>query len=194
MTLIVFRVFDLEKSNDAREFYGNLWLRSAKLARKSGFYQTAYIAILNAEKYESPDLLVERAKLLRAQGQIHRAIEILQSFVLFNGHILDSTLSIGTSLNVTASSNAVGMHAATSAKAALLMGRWMEESGIGRPAQIEAIYKRATSEMPRWEKAWFFFGHHFNVQFDEQTERYGKLLAESETIDKRFFEKEKLDW
>ena len=175
---------------EIRAFYGSLWLQSAKQARKSGFHQTAYIAVLHAERYEPPGLSIERAKLYHAQGQLHRGIEELRTAVFANGIInapTNETIS-GATNPASAGANPI------TAKAALLMGRWMEEFGIGRPAQIEAIYKKATAEMPRWEKAWFYFGQYFNKQFDEQSERYRKILSESENIDKRFYEKEKLDW
>lgn len=42
---------------------GDFWLESARMARKAGASQTAYRALLHADKYNPPLLHVERAKI-----------------------------------------------------------------------------------------------------------------------------------
>jgi len=66
--------FDLLKTE-----YGRMWLLSAKLARKSGYSQTVYSCILHASQYNVPNIHIERAKWLKDQGELHKAISELQN-------------------------------------------------------------------------------------------------------------------
>ncbi|KAL2915491.1 hypothetical protein HK105_204892 [Polyrhizophydium stewartii] len=53
---------------------GDLWLQTAKNARKSGYFQTAFGAILQATQLQTPRVFVEHAKSLWTQGQHRQAI------------------------------------------------------------------------------------------------------------------------
>lgn len=55
------------------------WLHSAKLARKSGYWQTAYSAILQARQNEVSFAFIESAKLTKAAGESVRALQELES-------------------------------------------------------------------------------------------------------------------
>lgn len=76
---------------------GNLWLKSAKIARKAGYFQAAYSAILHAAKVDPPYLEVERAKWLWKQGDKHRAMTDLHRFVKPAANaVADATGTVGS--------------------------------------------------------------------------------------------------
>lgn len=51
------------------ELLGECWLQSARVARKAGHHQTAFNALLNAEKTNLAELLTEKAKWLWSKVQ-----------------------------------------------------------------------------------------------------------------------------
>ena len=67
---------------DARSHFssniGKSWLLSAKLARKAGYLQTAYSAILQGRQAAAPFYFIEDAKLLNASGEPLRALQELE--------------------------------------------------------------------------------------------------------------------
>jgi FAT domain len=73
-------------SSEAGSNVGQLWLETAKIARKAGHYQTAYSAILQAEQLKAPMAFLQSAKLKKANDQGLRAIQELDSALT----ILDS--------------------------------------------------------------------------------------------------------
>lgn len=55
------------------------WLLSAKLARKAGYWQTAYSAVLHARHTSHPFAFLESAKLVKASGEPLRALQDLDN-------------------------------------------------------------------------------------------------------------------
>jgi len=81
-----------------------MWLLSAKLARKSGYSQTVYSCILHASQYNVLNIHIERAKWLKAQGELHKAISELQNalnIIEINISNTNSATSTNTSLEST---------------------------------------------------------------------------------------------
>ena len=64
---------------------GKLWLNSAKIARKAGHSQTAYSAILQAQRSKAPFYFVESTKLVRARGEPLRALQELENAMTSSG-------------------------------------------------------------------------------------------------------------
>lgn len=58
--------------------FGESWIRSAKIARKAGYDQTAYSAALQAREAEAPFAFIQQAKLTRAHGGILKALRELE--------------------------------------------------------------------------------------------------------------------
>ena len=61
---------------------GETWLRSAKIARKAGQLQEAFSFLLEAQKYESPKVFLEAAKLNWERGLRTQAITVLRKGLL----------------------------------------------------------------------------------------------------------------
>lgn len=74
---------------------GKSWLASAKIARKAKQWQTAYSAVLQAQKSKVSYSFIESAKLLKASGEPLRALNELENSIkhlgLFDDQVLDLT-------------------------------------------------------------------------------------------------------
>ncbi|WVR00045.1 hypothetical protein IAU59_007187 [Kwoniella sp. CBS 9459] len=53
---------------------GDTWILSSKIARKAGYEQTAYSAVLQAKEADAPFAFIQQAKLLRAHGGVYKAL------------------------------------------------------------------------------------------------------------------------
>lgn len=64
----------------AREAIGQAWLLSAKLARKAGYWHTAYSAVLQAQHSTPAFTTIESARLAKASGEPVRALQELDNY------------------------------------------------------------------------------------------------------------------
>ena len=80
----------------AQDAIGHSWLLSAKLARKAGYLQTAYSAILQAQHGTPVFTVIASAKLARASGDSVRALQELDNYYHVNrtqpGNVVDLTV------------------------------------------------------------------------------------------------------
>ncbi len=87
---------------EAREITGKLWLNSAKIARKAGHSQTAYSAILQAQRSNAPFSFIQSTKLVRARGEPLRALQELENAMRSSG-LLGSQRQDNAVIDLTAS-------------------------------------------------------------------------------------------
>ena len=80
---------------------GKLWLNSAKIARKAGHTQTAYSALLHAQRLQAPFSFVESAKLIRSSGEPMRALQELEKSINGRKSVTDRIKSESPVLEVT---------------------------------------------------------------------------------------------
>lgn len=66
---------------------GKSWLASAKIARKSGQWQTAYSAMLQARQCNTPNAFMESARLVKASGEPLRALQELEGAMKLYGFL-----------------------------------------------------------------------------------------------------------
>jgi serine/threonine-protein kinase ATR len=74
---------------------GLAWLQTSKIARKAGYEQTAYSAILQAKEADAPFAFIQQAKLLKLHGGAFKALTDLQNSVTLakKGSVIDMTES-----------------------------------------------------------------------------------------------------
>ena len=72
-------IFTLVGTSRSAPQVGSAWIHSAKIARKAGYEQTAYSAILQAQETEAPFAFVERAKLARPRAGAWKAFTDLEN-------------------------------------------------------------------------------------------------------------------
>jgi hypothetical protein len=70
------------------------WLSLAKLARKAGNLQTAYGAVLQACQSRTLLPQIEAAKLTRATGEQHRALQELENVLRLHGVVGDDVIDV----------------------------------------------------------------------------------------------------
>lgn len=81
---------------------GRLWLKSAKLARKTGYFQAAYSDLVHANTADRWFLHVEQSKLLWSQNDKHRAVVALRNWLELQ-KLTDPTNAPGPSTAATGS-------------------------------------------------------------------------------------------
>ena len=75
---IIERTLGSGNQGDEDNVIGLTWLDSSKIARKAGHWQTAYSAMLQAQRRAAPYWFLESAKLTKATGEPLRALQELE--------------------------------------------------------------------------------------------------------------------
>ncbi|CBI37818.3 unnamed protein product, partial [Vitis vinifera] len=113
---------------------GDCWLQYAKLCRSAGHYETANRAILEAQASGSPNVHMEKAKLLWSTRRSDGAIAELQQ------SLLNMPVEINRDI----------------AKTLLLYSRWIHYTGQKQKEDVMSLYSRVRELQPRWEKGYFY--------------------------------------
>ncbi|KAG9049511.1 serine/threonine-protein kinase M1 [Tulasnella sp. UAMH 9824] len=119
------------------------WLITAKTARKSKHFQTAYSAVLQAREIGDPFAFIESCKLIKADGDNFRALQELESAIarmprLDTEYEVENTRLTG--------------------KARLFRARWKEEAERFESRDTGQSFKDACNTVQRWESPWFHYG------------------------------------
>ncbi|KAJ5935678.1 hypothetical protein N7466_005225 [Penicillium verhagenii] len=143
------------------------WLTSAHLSRKGKFTSQAYHSMLNAARLKDRSATIEHAKLLWQDGHHRKAIQTLEGAISVN----EAT---------PAASNAVESQAASfvssrgqkqndvPARAHLMLAKWTDRAGQTHSEAIVQRYREAIKLYPRWEKAHYYLGKHYNKILDSE--------------------------
>ncbi|KAG6548304.1 hypothetical protein Mapa_010357 [Marchantia paleacea] len=178
---------------------GICWLEYAKLCRAAGHYETANRAILQAQSVGAPNAHMEMAKLLWDTNKSHRAITELQQAlsevsrpVLGNAYnaALSGLLHIhGQSPSRPAvkaiqdtspgwakmSTQARRDEDLVTAKALLLLARWVHHTGQKQKDDVVSLYTRVKELQPKWEKGYFFMAKYFDDLLVDARKRQEEL-------------------
>ncbi|KAJ3040430.1 serine/threonine-protein kinase M1 [Rhizophlyctis rosea] len=152
---------------DSNSLVGSIWLQTAKTARKAGYPQPAYSAILHAAGLKTLQWHRERGKWLWDQGQTHKAMVELRRVTESNG---ENQAAASQSRNQSISI----------VKTKLLLTRWMEETNAISSNSITNAYTALTKELSEWEKSWYHLGRYYNVLYKAESDR----LKERSRVDK----------
>lgn len=125
----------------------NSWLKTAKIARKDGLFQTAYSSLLNVNANNRSDFLIEQAKWYACQKDLHNALLTLQK---------GSAAAVEQRRYVEESNNHF-----YAAKISLLKAIWMEETEYYEPEPVLAQYKDAVEKNVKWEKGHFCLAKYY---------------------------------
>ncbi|KAG2608568.1 hypothetical protein PVAP13_4NG330012 [Panicum virgatum] len=141
---------------------GNSWLHYAKLCRLAGHYETAHLAILEADASGAPDAHMEKAKYLWNIRKFDSAIAELQQTLLnmpaeiLGSAVLSSLCSLSLALpNPPISATQASKENPDVSKTLLLYTRWIHYTGQKQSADIKSLYSRVTELRPKWEKGFF---------------------------------------
>ncbi|CAO1622863.1 unnamed protein product [Sympodiomycopsis kandeliae] len=149
------------------------WISTCKTARKAGFTQTAYSAILQAMVNQAPFAFVQRAKLLQANEQIHVAMQELRNSIQAmsaNVQLPTTGTTTGASSVTTANeSNVIDLSSDIEvdrhslAKAMILEANLRVGTERYNPNDIIEAYRFAARMDARSEKAWFALGDYYDT-------------------------------
>ncbi|CAL5040806.1 unnamed protein product [Urochloa decumbens] len=141
---------------------GNCWLQYAKLCRLAGHYETAHLAILEADVSGAPNAHMEKAKYLWNIRRFDSAIAELQQTLLnmpaeiLGSTVLSSLCSLSLALpNAPISATQASKENPDVSKALLLYTRWIHYTGQKQSADIKSLYARVSELRPKWEKGFF---------------------------------------
>ncbi|KAI0353102.1 hypothetical protein OH77DRAFT_1497585 [Trametes cingulata] len=132
---------------------GSSWLTSSKIARKAGHTQTAYSAILQAQRCNTPYSFVENAKLIRARGDPLRALQELEKAMRLSGFlpqersqrpddVIDLTIHV-------------------------LRARYMDHTDRFEDSRVCREFRRGSDMWPKWESGQFHLGQFQDDCFKE---------------------------
>nr|XP_031859926.1 uncharacterized protein CI109_004533 [Kwoniella shandongensis]KAA5526998.1 hypothetical protein CI109_004533 [Kwoniella shandongensis] len=138
---------------------GDAWILSSKIARKSGYEQTAYSATLQAKEAEAPFAFVQQAKLLRVHGSVFKALTDLQNTLI---PLLgaDPARKDGSVIDLTRDDDFARDR--NLAKAVLLVARWANETDRFEPNAIINRYQQAILLYENLESPYYHLGHYYD--------------------------------
>lgn len=137
---------------------GKLWLSAARLARKAGNSHSAYNAVLQAYACGDHAAKLEEARLLWHDGHQRQAIQSLEAAI-------DSEAFEAAEAEMaenSESSERSQKQNMLSARAHLLLAKWLDASGQSQSKDMTIRYQYAAKNFQRWEKGHYYLGKHYN--------------------------------
>ncbi|KAK3330577.1 hypothetical protein B0H66DRAFT_579779 [Apodospora peruviana] len=166
----------------------SLWLSSARLARKSGSMHQSFNAVLHAQQLGDGSAIIENARLLYKDGHHRKAIQVLQLAIDTNSFINDG---VGTG-PPTSSKNQETQRSLLTARALLLLAKWLDSTGQTHAGALRSKYQQAARTHSQWEKGHYYLGRHYKkvlesektLKPDDQSDEYlsgetAKLVIEN---------------
>ncbi|KAI5198982.1 hypothetical protein AUEXF2481DRAFT_78310 [Aureobasidium subglaciale EXF-2481] len=141
---------------------GTSWLTTARLARKTNVSTIAHYAVLNAFSCGDDAAKIEHARLLWKDDQHRQAIQSLEgaiasdTFATYDQRMMDTS-------NPEEAQQKQNM---LSARAHLLLAKWLDASGQTQATKVTVKYQYAARHYSRWEKGHYYLGKHYNMLLD----------------------------
>ncbi|EFP86122.1 serine/threonine-protein kinase M1 [Puccinia graminis f. sp. tritici] len=131
---------------------GQLWVQTAKIARKAGHLQTAYSAVLQASELKAPTAFIQQAKLMKMEDQLYKAVLKLDDNLKNSpGKLIDGSFD---RLNQLCPRDY--------AKASLQRVRWMDEVDRYSANHIIEHFNKVCAENPNWASSHYYFGRFYD--------------------------------
>ncbi|KAI8805845.1 ataxia telangiectasia and Rad3 related, isoform CRA_a [Cladochytrium replicatum] len=140
---------------------GKNWLQAAKVARKAGYIQTAFSAIMHAEEMHSGQAHIERAKWHWTNREFRKGISELQS-------ALETSFAVTADDGNPSAANGSMSTLHIRAKTNLLLARWMDEKCMGNPSALQQKYKSVIEDQAEWEKGHYYLGRFYNKLYETE--------------------------
>lgn len=142
------------------------WLTSARLARKSLSSDQAFNSILRASELGAKAATVERAKLMWQQGHHRKAIRTLEGAIetgAFASYDVEAENG-----SVTLTTEQQKHQNEVTAKAYVLLGKWLDTAGQTNSDVIIKTFQKATQHHRSWEKGFYYLGKYYNKILDSE--------------------------
>ncbi|ODV95195.1 hypothetical protein PACTADRAFT_49941 [Pachysolen tannophilus NRRL Y-2460] len=138
---------NLHPNDFTKNDISNIWIESAKIARKSERLDLATKSIMNAMLLENQKVDLEYAKLLWAQGDHSRALKAIDEL-----RSSDNERSIRENALIQ-----------------LKYTKWLDSSDSGNSSTIIDEYNKAAKMDVKWEKPYYLLGKYFNKILENQS-------------------------
>ncbi|BEJ16287.1 hypothetical protein CspHIS471_0508920 [Cutaneotrichosporon sp. HIS471] len=157
--------FSLVKVPHLHPELGQSWIQSAKIARKSGYDQTAYSAALQAREAEAPFAFIQQAKLTRAHGGILKALRELEQPIakLIRESERADVIDLTGNNHHRPRTDEDLRRDRSLAKATLLEARWSQEGGRNDKNDILRRFRKATELGSTLESPFFHLGRYYDM-------------------------------
>ena len=138
---------------------GSSWLTTSKLARQVGNTENAYNSVLRAYDCGDKAAKLEEARLLWRDGHQRHAIQSLESAIASGVfEAVDVNMRMDESSRISDQSHKQSM---LSAKAHLLLAKWLDASGQRQTKDMTDKYQFAARHFQRWEKGHYYLAKHY---------------------------------
>ncbi|RMZ80799.1 hypothetical protein DV737_g2822, partial [Chaetothyriales sp. CBS 132003] len=164
---------DVFQNNDI----ASSWLQSARLARKARDSAQAFDAVLKASALGDKSAAIEEAKLFWQDGEHRKAIQTLEGAIDSGAFVAHDY--VAEDANAPLTTEQQKNQNEMTAKAYLLLGKWLDQAGQTQSDVIKNTFRKSTENFRRWEKGWYYLGRHYNKLLD--SERTMPLDKQSQT-------------
>ncbi|KAI2845440.1 hypothetical protein CBS12448_9754 [Aspergillus niger] len=128
------------------------------------FTNQAYQSMLHAARLNDRSATIEHARLLWKDGHHRKAIQTLEGAIAANEFSSETTSSQERTSSLITNN---GEHQnLLLARAHLLLAKWTDRAGQTQSDAIVQRYREAIKLHPRWEKAHYYLGKHYNKILD----------------------------
>ncbi|RMZ90148.1 hypothetical protein DV736_g2616, partial [Chaetothyriales sp. CBS 134916] len=153
------------------------WLQSARLARKARDSAQAFDAVVKASALGDKSAAIEEAKLFWQDGEHRKAIQTLEGAIDSGAFVAHDY--VAEDANAPLTTEQQKNQNEMTAKAYLLLGKWLDQAGQTQSDVIKHTFRKSTENFRRWEKGWYYLGRHYNKLLD--SERAMPLDKQSQT-------------
>ena len=143
------------------------WLISARLARKGNFSHQAFNAVLHASQLGDKSATIEHSRLLWKEGNHRKAIQSLEGAIAANAFRSHDYLPADDA-TATNDRNKQQQQNLLTARAHLLLAKWIDSAGQTQSDLIIQRYKKAVEFHNRWEKGHYYIGKHYNKLLESE--------------------------
>ncbi|XP_071453339.1 serine/threonine-protein kinase ATR [Hetaerina americana] len=137
---------------------GQYWIKSAEIARNSGYFQQSYMYILNAEKYRIKNAFIEKAKLFWDKDDTNLALSTLRKGIAENFPNSNQFKSLRDQIPV--------QDQKICAEAKLLLARFNDENINADIDDNMHNYKDSVETFTKWEKNLVYLAQYYDRVLD----------------------------
>jgi serine/threonine-protein kinase ATR len=125
--------------------------------------------MLHAARLQDRSATIEHARLLWKDGHHRKAIQTLEGAISANEDNPQESMSVDSE-SASSLSGGSGKHQGVliTARAHLLLAKWTDRAGQTHSQAIVQRYREAIKLYPRWEKAHYYLGKHYNKILDSE--------------------------
>ena len=132
--------------------------------------------MLHASQLGAESATIEHSRLVWKEGQHRKAIQSLTGAIQANAfRSYNSVAPTDVTGNTFATGSTVGepsyQQNLLTARAALLLAKWMDSAGQTQSSAITQKYQLASKTLLKWEKGHYYLGRHYNKLYESEKAR-----------------------